>query len=179
MTTKKFFILSPPRCGSSFLSAVLSSPKSLCHHDLGLFHTLEDWPNYLEENTQGYDHVGVADTGNLLYYDRLKVLFPDAKFLVADRPREDVEVSLGSVGQYPPEYPLDDAYEALRRAKLADLLPSIQFDDIFTVSGLSFVWLTIFDEPPPLKYLEAMLKLRVEPRYLRESSRSAPLPFPG
>lgn len=170
----RFFVFSPPRSGTSLLSAVLSAPDRVCFHDLSVCVPFRLWPEFLDAQEPAFKYLGVADTGNVLRSKQILSTWPRASGFVVERPRGEVEESLWEIGEDPLRYPLAETYAALDRLP-ADM-ERIPFAVLRTPEGLQRAWRVVFGEEVPRIYLSAMLRLQVAPRYIWSTT---PSPAPG
>ena len=94
---KTFFILSLPRSRTAWLANFLTYENSFCFHE-GLLHV--GTPFQLEPLFQETHKpfVGNSDCGNVFFVDEIRDTFPEAKFVMIERPLGEVLVELRSLG---------------------------------------------------------------------------------
>lgn len=94
---KTFFILSLPRSRTAWLSVFLTYENSYCFHE-GLVEceSVSALPRLFAAT--GKPVVGNSDCGNILFLDELRETFPDAKFVIVERPLAEVVDELHHMG---------------------------------------------------------------------------------
>lgn len=87
-----FFITGLPRTRTSWLANLFSDGRSFCHHDLfGLVGSVAEFKRKLQPAN------GDSDSAAMLYYDALKKLFPEARWLLVLRePQEAIDSLLAT-----------------------------------------------------------------------------------
>ena len=94
---KNFFILSLPRSRTAWLANFLTYENSYCFHEGLLSCKNISAMRQLFEST-GKPTVGNSDCGNMLFLDELRDDFPEAKFVIIDRPVDEVIDELHEIG---------------------------------------------------------------------------------
>ena len=85
----RYIIAALPRSRTYWCSVALSTDGELCLHDpLGKVESLDYLPKC----------AGISDTGAMFFYNELKDRFPEAKWIVIDRPLEEVKISMLAKG---------------------------------------------------------------------------------
>jgi Sulfotransferase domain len=114
---KTFFVMSLPRSRTAWLANFLTYEDSYCFHE-GLLQVPS--PLHFRElfSSTGKSVVGNSDCGNVFFINEILDTFPDAKFVVVDRPPEEVVDSLQAMGpQFADEGAVWHAYELLQKFK--------------------------------------------------------------
>lgn len=83
-----YFITGLPRSKTAWLANFLSYDNSLCFHDaLAICDSIDQLALRLRNSS--CFNVGHSDPANLLFEDRLRELFPAARWVVVDRPAQE------------------------------------------------------------------------------------------
>lgn len=94
---KTFFILSLPRSRTAWLSNFLTYENSFCFHEglmrVGTAYQLEHLFECVNKPI-----VGNSDCGNLLFMDEIAETFPDASYVLIERPYDEVINSMHAMG---------------------------------------------------------------------------------
>lgn len=94
---KNFFILSLPRSRTAWLANFLTYENSYCFHEGLLDCESVPWLHRLFEET-GKPIRGNSDCGNIIFLDQLRKSFPDAKYVIVERPLGEVVDELHEIG---------------------------------------------------------------------------------
>lgn len=146
-----FFITGLPRSRTGWLANYFSYGNTACLHDLAHDMTLKQIADMMRDLQRDYENVGYSDPVLLPWWRKANELVPDAKWLVVDRPKEDVkpawDLAMGV-----------DTREALAvlERQMHDLLMSkrvmlYKFDEIDQEGVLDSVAATLapgFESPP-------------------------------
>jgi len=82
---RRFFIIGPARCRTAWLAAFLSHGTTHCFHELSrLASSLEDF--HAKLNASPHTVVGDSDSGLCLNIKPILDAYPDARYLLIDRP---------------------------------------------------------------------------------------------
>lgn len=101
MNTIDFFITGFPRSRLAWLSNYLYYGNMACIHD-GLFYGLESKDfGFLNNFHDIAEVVGIADSGLAIYQDTLIEKYPEAKWIIVERPYGEVRQSIESLGMKP------------------------------------------------------------------------------
>jgi len=153
--TTRFFIMGLPRSRTAWLANWFSQThartSSFCFHDgsrLGNITALFD-----EYQDHGYDYLGNSDSSIGFQYEWLAQAYPEAKWLLVERPLEDVLVAarraLGWMGVAPGDAvegmeALVERHEEIKAKAPAERLLVLPFDELAKgkVLALAQHWLT-------------------------------------
>ena len=92
-----FFTVSLPRSGTAWLANYFTYGPSYCYHEpLADCSSLEDLYRKIDNTPRRV--VGVADTLVPLFIPKIAKRYPNAKYIIIDRPEEDVKLSLYKAG---------------------------------------------------------------------------------
>lgn len=136
---KTFFVMSLPRSRTAWFANFLTHENSFCFHEAFL---QVRSPNQLRElfASTGKEIVGNSDCGNLFFVDEILDAFPDAKFIVIERPVEDVLASIRSLGpEFSDEETVWHAYDRLREFKRQHNPLIWQYDHL-SLPSLALIW---------------------------------------
>lgn len=85
-----YFIVGLPRTRTAWLSILLSSGPSICHHEALLrcepSSPIFDLRAILSNVPHPHKYVGDSDSGLPLYFPKLKQTWPSAKYVLVERP---------------------------------------------------------------------------------------------
>lgn len=92
-----FFIVGLPRSRTAWLANFLSVGDTFCHHDLwSKAGSLKEFTELLWQ--PGASNVGNSDPANALHFDALTQEYPDAEWLIVNRPIGEVHTSCRRAG---------------------------------------------------------------------------------
>jgi hypothetical protein len=118
------FIASLPRSGSGWLANYLSYGNSCFLHDPWKDTAPSDLRAFFESS--GAYTAGVADSGNVVLFDKINKDFPDAKWVVVTRPEKEVQESCKSLG-----FPLADFGKGLAKIVKEKEVLKVPFSKLF------------------------------------------------
>ena len=83
---RHFFVTGLPRSRTAWWANLLTTPTSLCYHDVARFcRAPDDLPEVLSIGAGRYEATGNSDSSLLLVHERVMELFPEARWLVLKR----------------------------------------------------------------------------------------------
>jgi len=91
---KNFFILGHPRSRTAWLATFMTYANSFCFHEAYVHAEGVEGIRNLFESLPQFPFVGTADSGLAFYADDLLREFPDARYVVIERPLEECAASL-------------------------------------------------------------------------------------
>jgi hypothetical protein len=140
MTSKRFFIYSLPRSGSSWLSVFFSQPGSYCYHE-----PLADggW-QYLFDRMAARPEpcVGAIDTCAYQAGSNIFAIEPSVQTFVLIRNKSNIGDSLRRRGWFFNFATENDKFETVTRG-----LPAIFYDRLFDVDYLEELWGKVVGTP--------------------------------
>jgi hypothetical protein len=157
-----YFIFGFPCSGTAWLANFLTWGDSFCFHDIAQgVETLEEMEAAFAR--VNCSHVGTADTTGLLLIPKLRIKFPDAKYLFIVRDVPEVKIALATVGFDPDG--VDQLGGYLSKAISDPTLNSatMGYDDILSSTMMKQVW-DFLDMPGefPFRRFELLRAMNIE-----------------
>jgi len=91
---RNFFILGHPRSRTAWLSTFMTYDNCFCFHEAYVHAEGIDNLANLFQCFPPFDYIGTADSGLAFYADQLLREFPNARYVVIDRPVQECAISL-------------------------------------------------------------------------------------
>ena len=138
-----FFILSTARCRSSWFGNLFTYKDSFCfNEELRYISYWDELVNRIGFRPEKY--VGFEDPELLHYIETLYKLFPNAKYVLLERDRQEAEMSLVRSGNIPLEIvtqKFDRWYEDIEKFKtIVGEYTKLHFDDMDKLEKVREVW---------------------------------------
>lgn len=117
MNEQPTFITGLPRCRSAWFAAFLSHGGSLFLHDA--FHGITEFEDFPKLFTEHPKASGSCDPANVFYWERIVQWFPKSKWVVIERPFEEVVKSCQKI------WPIERPALWAMADKLSDLIEAV------------------------------------------------------
>lgn len=132
-----FFIFALPRSRTAWLANMLTHSRSHCYHELCTELTsIMELPSWLIKTGKTYS--GFADTALIHHGPRIKKMYPDARYVIVERPLTEVAASLKGMGAEVTGHLLL-AYERLQTFS-ADNLLRIKYAELDSEQTIRTLW---------------------------------------
>ncbi len=156
---KHFLIIALPRSRTAWLAAFFSSDDVACYHDplMTCAHPGEIARYY---DKPGYKAVGAADTGAVLFLDRIRAVLPDLKLGIVLRSRVECEASLSKTLDI--HIDLSDLEAELERVRPD--AHCIHFDELDDPERMSRFYTEMTGQPFPRDRFELFRGLNIQVR---------------
>lgn len=152
----KFFIGGVPRSGTAWCSAFLSGPGHICLHEgLKFSRGQADYVDFIR-------HGAAGDSGDhipMLFEDLIRA-YPNAGFVVIDRPISESRQSSRAIGMSP-----DIADMVSNKVELMKLHPKVSvipFSRLFTPEGAEILWNATLKTPFDRARFEVFRRLNIQ-----------------
>ena len=132
---RTFFIAGPPRSGTGWLSAFLTTDKSLCLHEGVKF-----GPYSTTFSKVGREICGDAGSHIQVNFKEILKEFPEAKFVIVSRDPEESRKSAENLGLEIPGEVFDENFKKLLEMSRSTKFLHIRFEDLFTLDACRSVW---------------------------------------
>mgnify|MGYP003133399220 CR=1 FL=1 len=138
-----FFILSTARCRSTWFSNLFTYKDSFCYNEELRYIT--DWSELKEKIEQRPEtNVGFEDPELLHYIETLYKRFPDAKYILLERSRDQAEQSLINISGADPELiykKFDRWYKDIEKFnELVKHYEFIHWDNMDNLNEIKRIW---------------------------------------
>ena len=169
MISNNFFILGLPRSRTTWLANLLTWGRTRCHHELTAQCPIHKFPSILGPRD------GDSDSGLLLHYEDVMVLYPRAKWLLIERDWHDARESTikALIRECVPQAPITatETWTKLQgalqdfRSKMEYGLRYLRYDfkDLVNEDVIRDIWRFCLDEPWDQQRYEMLRNCRIEP----------------